>query len=333
MFSNRDIARSGFSLEDSVPSLLDDIDDFILLRDMDGVLRPFSVACAWDTIRTRADIHKLKTQDRLRQWDVGPSIDLNLIRCPLCDLVHDSHDRLFFKCAFSSLVWSKFRVLCGMDSIPPRLIDVSTFINLISKGKTAVSILSRLMLAATSYYIWLERNGRLFKKKTSSPDQIVDVIIFMVRLKLVTFKFKKMTTWSRLLLDQWKIPSSCIVHDGSFRLTWIVSAPVVLLLVWLLMSDEDGGLTVSCFRTVRVSAGWEATDTDETVGFGNVFDADDSLITRTDAGHQDILDKGDSEERSQRITWKVVIVNIHIKNLKKEDSDMLQAACQWLIVE
>ncbi|GKD84723.1 hypothetical protein Tco_1355877, partial [Tanacetum coccineum] len=78
-----------------------------------------------------------------------------------------------------------------------------------------VSILSRLMLAATSYYIWLERNGRLFKKKTSSPDQIVDVIMSMVRLKLVTFKFKKMSTQSRLLLDQWKIPSSCIDHDGS----------------------------------------------------------------------------------------------------------------------
>ncbi|GKB91561.1 reverse transcriptase domain, reverse transcriptase zinc-binding domain protein [Tanacetum coccineum] len=160
---------------------------------------------------------KLKTQDRLRQWDVGPSIDLNLLRCPLCDLVPDSHDHLFFECAFSSQVWSKVRVLCGMDSIPPRLIDVTTFINPISKGKTAVSILSRLVLAATSYYIWLERNGRLFKKKTSSPDQIVDVIISMVRLKLVTFKFKKMSTRSRLLLDQWKIPSYCIVHDGSSR--------------------------------------------------------------------------------------------------------------------
>ncbi|GJX78134.1 hypothetical protein Tco_0324945 [Tanacetum coccineum] len=34
----------------------------------------------------------------------------------------------------------------------------------------AVSILSRLVLAATSYYIWLERNGRLFKKKTSPSD-------------------------------------------------------------------------------------------------------------------------------------------------------------------
>ncbi|GJR65873.1 reverse transcriptase domain, reverse transcriptase zinc-binding domain protein [Tanacetum coccineum] len=225
-----------------VPLLLDVIDDVILWPDRDGVLRPFSVACAWDTIQNRTDIvnwyhvvwfpycipryaihmwlvfqQKLKTQDRLRQWDVDPSINLNLLRCPLCDLVPDSHDHLFFECAFSSQVWSKVRVLYGMDSIPPRLIDVTTFINPISKSKTAVSILSRLVLAGTSYYIWLERNGRLFKKKTSTPDQIVGVIISMVRMKLVTFKFKKSSNGSRLLLDQQKIPSYCIVHDGSTR--------------------------------------------------------------------------------------------------------------------
>nr|GEZ86896.1 RNA-directed DNA polymerase, eukaryota, reverse transcriptase zinc-binding domain protein [Tanacetum cinerariifolium] len=89
-------------------------------------------------------------------------------------------------------VWSKVRVLYAMDSIPPWFIDVTTFITLISKGKTV--------------------------KKTSSSDQIVDVIISMVRLKLVTFKFKKMSTRSRLLLDEWKIPSYCIVHDRSFRM-------------------------------------------------------------------------------------------------------------------
>nr|GFC67916.1 reverse transcriptase domain, reverse transcriptase zinc-binding domain protein [Tanacetum cinerariifolium] len=87
---------------------------------------------------------KLKTQDRLWQWDVSPSIDLNLLRCPLCDLVPDSHDHLFFECAFTSKVWSK--------------------------RKMAVSILSRLVLAATSYYIRQERNERLFKKKTLTPD-------------------------------------------------------------------------------------------------------------------------------------------------------------------
>nr|GEV82209.1 hypothetical protein [Tanacetum cinerariifolium] len=231
MFSNRDIGREDFSLDDSVNNLISDglwqwpldwLSRFLIMAQ----LQPFSMACAWDTIRTRANIvnwynvvwfphcilwhaihmwlvfqQKLKTQDRLQQWDVSPSIDLNLLRCPLCDLVPDFHDHLFFECAFSSHVWSKFRVLCGMDSIPSRLIDVTTFITPISKGKTAVSILFRLVLDATSYYIWLERNGRLFKKKTMSSDQIVDVIISMVQLKLVTFKFKKMSARSRMLLD------------------------------------------------------------------------------------------------------------------------------------
>ncbi|GJS26843.1 sodium/hydrogen exchanger 6 [Tanacetum coccineum] len=112
LLSNRDIARSCFSLDDLVPLLLDDMDDVILWRYRDGVLRPFLVAC----------------------------------------------------------MWSKVRVLCGMDTISPYLIDVVAFIVPISKGKTVISILSRIVVAATSYYIWLERNRRLFKKKTSSPD-------------------------------------------------------------------------------------------------------------------------------------------------------------------
>ncbi|GJU65543.1 sodium/hydrogen exchanger 6 [Tanacetum coccineum] len=195
LLSNRDIVRSGFSLENSFSYCI-----------------PRHAIHMWLVIQ-----QKLKTQDRLRQWDVGPSIDLNLLKCPLCDLVPDSHDHLFFECSFSSQVWSKVRVLCGMDAIPPHLSDVVAFIVPLSKGKTVVSIISRIVVAATSYYIWLERNGRLFKKKTSTPGQIVDVIFSTVRLKLVTFKFKKMSTKSRLLLDQWKIPSYCIVHDGSTR--------------------------------------------------------------------------------------------------------------------
>ncbi|GJZ70758.1 sodium/hydrogen exchanger 6 [Tanacetum coccineum] len=162
MLSNRDIARSGFSLDDLVSNLISDgawrwPPDW-LSRDDD--LQSFSMACVWDTIRSWEDmvqwynvvwfphcilhhaIHmwlvvqqKLKTQDRLQQWDV--------------------------------------HVLCGMDSISPQLADVIAFIIPISKGKTVISILSRIVVATTSYYIWLERNGRLFKKKTSSPDQIV----------------------------------------------------------------------------------------------------------------------------------------------------------------
>ncbi|GJV61293.1 retrovirus-related pol polyprotein from transposon TNT 1-94 [Tanacetum coccineum] len=51
------------------------------------------------------------------------------------------------------------------------------------------------------------------------PKERFEYLVFtsMVRLKLVSFKFKKVSARSRLLLDQWKIPSRCMVHEGSSR--------------------------------------------------------------------------------------------------------------------
>ncbi|GJU18478.1 hypothetical protein Tco_1146444 [Tanacetum coccineum] len=157
-----------------VPDINNELDDVIVWRDVQEDFHCFSVAGAWDSLRLRADVvdwyhvvwfphcvprhalhmwlvikEKLKTQDRLWQWDVSPSIDLNLLKCPLCEMVPDSHSHL------------------------------------------------------------------LFKKKKSTANQIVQMITSLVRMKLVAFKFKKMTTGSRLLLDQWKIPSSFFDHDRS----------------------------------------------------------------------------------------------------------------------
>ncbi|GKE95401.1 reverse transcriptase domain, reverse transcriptase zinc-binding domain protein, partial [Tanacetum coccineum] len=88
----------------------------------DGLLEDFQVRLVWDTIRPRGHevpltrivwftvaiprhaFHiwllmclKLKTQDKLRQWDVGESVYLNLLQCPLCKDVPDSHEHLFFE--------------------------------------------------------------------------------------------------------------------------------------------------------------------------------------------------------------------------------------------
>ncbi|GJT30735.1 hypothetical protein Tco_0911010 [Tanacetum coccineum] len=76
-----------------------------------------------------------------------------------------------------------------MDTIPPRFADVLEFL-IIIKGDRC-NVVSRLLLAATSYYLWNERNSRLFKKKSSTVPQIIEVITSIVRLKLVTFKFKR----------------------------------------------------------------------------------------------------------------------------------------------
>nr|GEV72130.1 reverse transcriptase domain, reverse transcriptase zinc-binding domain protein [Tanacetum cinerariifolium] len=119
-----------------VPTLHDDTDDVLVWRDMEGIFRPFSVACAWDSIRLRDDV---------------------------VDWFH--------------VVWLQMRGLSGMDVIPPRLADVVSFLVLISKGRSVTSVVSRLLLAATSYYLWIERNLRLFRKKKSTVSQLVEAIV------------------------------------------------------------------------------------------------------------------------------------------------------------
>ncbi|GKD66487.1 hypothetical protein Tco_1308595 [Tanacetum coccineum] len=135
--------------------------------------------------------NSLRTRDRLTQWDVGVNTDLSLICCALCDSQPDSHAYLFFECPFSTKVWSYVRGLTGMDFVPPNLHDILLYLHPICNKRTALSVFGKLILAASSYYIWLERNNRLFKKGKRSPEEIRDIIIVTVRLKLTTFRFKK----------------------------------------------------------------------------------------------------------------------------------------------
>nr|GEZ00674.1 reverse transcriptase domain, reverse transcriptase zinc-binding domain protein [Tanacetum cinerariifolium] len=143
-----------------------------------------------------SNTEKLKAQDRLWQWDVGLSIDLNLLRYPLCDMVPGSYSHLFFECSIASQVWFQVRSFIGMSFVPPLLMDVLAFL-IPSKGSSVSNVISRIVLAATTYCLWNERNSRLFKKKKLTADQIVQLITSLVRMKLVTFKFKKMSTGSR----------------------------------------------------------------------------------------------------------------------------------------
>ncbi|GJU48573.1 lysine histidine transporter-like 8 protein [Tanacetum coccineum] len=108
---------------------------------------------------TPRDIHtgfnmsskKLETQDKMRQWDVSSNTNLNVLECPLCERQPDSHDHLFFECIFSLQVWNQMK-------------------------RSVRSVIVKLVFAASCYYIWQERNYRLFKNEKRSEDQVIEVI-------------------------------------------------------------------------------------------------------------------------------------------------------------
>ncbi|PWA87411.1 RNA-directed DNA polymerase, eukaryota, Reverse transcriptase zinc-binding domain protein [Artemisia annua] len=53
------------------------------------------------------------------------------------------------------------------------------------------SILRRIIVAATMYYFWNERNNRLFDKTRREAAIVIEMIIEHVKLKLMSMKVKE----------------------------------------------------------------------------------------------------------------------------------------------
>ncbi|GJU48798.1 hypothetical protein Tco_1218353 [Tanacetum coccineum] len=73
--------------------------------------------------------------------------------------------------------------------------------------RNAKSVIGRLLVADTSYCIWLECNNRTFKNIRCTPKEIQDSIIITVCLKLLSCQFKN-TAMVNELLARWKMPKN-----------------------------------------------------------------------------------------------------------------------------
>ncbi|GJX87099.1 hypothetical protein Tco_0339113 [Tanacetum coccineum] len=134
--------------------------DVIMWKDRNDEYKPFSVREVWHAIRPKEDV------------DVGDNIDVNSLLCPLCDLQPDSHPHLFFVCPFSNYIWDIVKTRAGIMSNSVSFDGIVAWLIPLAKKRSVRSIVSRLLLVASTYYIWQERNGRIFKKRNRSKEQI-----------------------------------------------------------------------------------------------------------------------------------------------------------------
>ncbi|GJU52780.1 zinc knuckle CX2CX4HX4C containing protein [Tanacetum coccineum] len=193
--------------------LLSEATDSLSLRHLNKDMG-FSVAAIWECIRPRFNeidwfhvvwfshqiprhaIHlwlvikrKLKTQDLLRQWDVSSNSNLNSFLCPLCEMQSDSHEHLFFECSFALQVWENLKRFTCIDNLPSDLNSIVDFFIPLAKMRSIRSVICKLVFVASCYFIWQERNFRLFKKVKRTQDH--ELIKSNVRLKLLSCSFKK----------------------------------------------------------------------------------------------------------------------------------------------
>ncbi|KAJ9542319.1 hypothetical protein OSB04_028825 [Centaurea solstitialis] len=124
--------------------------------------------CAW-----LAFLDRLPTQDRLVAW----SSNTEMLVCSLCKEVMDSRDHLFFQCHFSRVVWRLIRDDLGNT----RDGDWSLIVqDLIHRRWNPGEVHKKCLFVGGIYYIWQERNRRLFEGRKRDPSQLVrDLRMFL----------------------------------------------------------------------------------------------------------------------------------------------------------
>ncbi|XP_071704859.1 uncharacterized protein [Rutidosis leptorrhynchoides] len=112
---------------------------------------------------------RLKTQDRLKSWEVHHGSSL---LCPLCNSVQDSHEHLFFACSYSAQVWSLILNHIDFPIVTHGWKDFVLLVSPFASRNVARIVVIKLLFAAFVYYVWQERNRRFFKKGSCSPVQL-----------------------------------------------------------------------------------------------------------------------------------------------------------------
>ncbi|GJZ82962.1 reverse transcriptase domain, reverse transcriptase zinc-binding domain protein [Tanacetum coccineum] len=185
-----------------VPMISNEKCDYLEWRDNDGVGKPFSVYHVWNSISPRDNVvpwadfvwfcnciprhafnmwliikKRLKTQDSLCVWDVAVG---HSTMSSLCETQPDSHEHLFFECAFSQQIWMHLKKFAGLSNSGYTFDSILTLLLPVAKRKASKSTIGKLVIAAVAYFIWKERNRRLFKNTKRSAKDVIECVMSSV---------------------------------------------------------------------------------------------------------------------------------------------------------
>ncbi|GJT90931.1 RNA-directed DNA polymerase, eukaryota, reverse transcriptase zinc-binding domain protein [Tanacetum coccineum] len=144
---------------------------------------------------------RLKTQDRLSKW-------LNILDMsyPFCKSCKDSHSHLFFDPPYSKRLWERLKAMARLEDISSACGEIVFGISNKPASSGIWSVIQRLVLGAVVYFVWQERNFRLFRKCERSNDKLFSIITKTVRLKLMGLNILKASLDVKKAAEMWNFP-------------------------------------------------------------------------------------------------------------------------------
>ncbi|XP_060182555.1 uncharacterized protein LOC132612271 [Lycium barbarum] len=112
----------------------------------------------WIFILRLAAHERLYTRDRLVKWGVTKNPD-----CPLCQNGLETIAHLFFQCTYSATVWRELLKWQGIQRLPMEWTQELKWANEHAKGRNNKAEVYRMVMAASVYHIWIERNNMIFQ--------------------------------------------------------------------------------------------------------------------------------------------------------------------------
>ncbi|GKD01847.1 RNA-directed DNA polymerase, eukaryota, reverse transcriptase zinc-binding domain protein [Tanacetum coccineum] len=218
--------------------LVDGMSDMIFWKSNKGRLLNFFVSSVWDDIRCGGDIvpwsnlvwfsqciprhsfmlwlaiiGRLNTHDNMAHWDWNENF-----RCIFYGKEPDSHNHLFFECEFPKSIWCTLKSMVRLDYAPNSWHDIVEYILKRPINKSIWSILQRLVLGATVYMVWQERNLRTFQNRHRSMEELYNLIKDVVRLRIMGLSLKA-SSQVFVAADIWKFIVNMVTGSKKVNFT------------------------------------------------------------------------------------------------------------------
>lgn len=126
----------------------------------------------WLFILNLAIQRRLSTKDRLTKW--GIIVDQT---CILCSKEQECLDHLFFECEFSKELWYRLLQWQGIHRAVMIWQDEIDWASRELRSNNPSADIFRMSLTGCVYYIWQERNLRIFQHKQRSLDVILRSLV------------------------------------------------------------------------------------------------------------------------------------------------------------
>ncbi|XP_039035162.1 uncharacterized protein LOC120171541 [Hibiscus syriacus] len=143
-------------------------------------------------------LDRLPTKDRLARF--GLVVD-NV--CGLCGTGMESRDHLFADCSYAKDVWSSVLTACDISHVFHSWDELFHWLLANLKGKSARVCILKLAWTGYLYFIWRERNSRLYGRLACSAEVTVNKLREAVKLKLYRQGLYRIGDVNRHLFMNW----------------------------------------------------------------------------------------------------------------------------------